>query len=268
MSVFRIYKKEQHLQRAIALLGSENPADHVYACLELRFCIEAIVYQKLLHGIKNIPSSIIETWQPNKALKMLNEIDRLTATDCKVEFKLAKTDTPPEDGWLLLGEQKIPPVKWLDKSYNKLGNFLHLVEPKKVVAKKSREIRASILPIAEQLKGYIGGNLLLTINNVEIKHCPACGQDIAFSTHNVKHGDTRKCSDFRCGALFSVTLDEISQKLTLTCKTYDIACERCDSEIVISEEKIRNLDKFRCNNCNAEYIPRGTYEFALLPKES
>ncbi|TWX65166.1 hypothetical protein ESZ36_17940 [Colwellia demingiae] len=268
MSVFSIYKKESHLQRAMQLLDSENTTDHIYACLELRFCIEAIVYQKLLHGIKNIPSSIVETWQPHKAIKMLSEIDELAASDCKIEFNLAKTDVPPKDGWLLLGEQKIPPVKWLAKNYNKLGNFLHLVEPKKAQNEEQREIKKSILPIAIQLKQYVKGNIVLTINNIEINQCPVCEHDFAFATNKVKHGLTRKCSNFKCGALFTANVDKTSTKVTFTYKTYDVACQSCEEIIVIPEEKIRNLDKFSCSNCHSQYIPRGEYGFALLSNES
>ncbi|HBY85597.1 MAG TPA: hypothetical protein DEO86_06955 [Colwellia sp.] len=268
MSVFSLYKKESHLHRAELLLDSENTTDHVYACLELRFCIEAIVYQKLLHGIKNIPSSIVETWQPQKAVKMLSEIDELTTGDCKIEFNLTKKDTPPKDGWLLLGEQKIPPVKWLAKNYNKLGNFLHLVEPKKAQNEEVREIKETISPIAEQLKEYVKGDLVLTINNIEINQCPVCHQDFAFATNQVKHGHTRKCSNFKCGALFTANIDAPSKKITFTFKTYDVACQKCEQTIVIPEEKIRNLDKFSCSNCHSQYIPKGEYGFALFQNES
>lgn len=264
MSVFSIYKKESHLQRAVQLLDSENTSDHVYACLELRFCIEAIVYQKLLHDIENIPSSIVETWQPQKAIEMLSKIDQLTAGDCKIEFNLAKTDNPPKDGWLMLGEQKIPPAKWLAKNYNKLGSFLHLVEPKKAKNKEVREIKETISPVAEQLKEYVKGNLILTNNNIEINQCPVCHQDFAFAINNIKHSDTLKCSNFKCGALFLANIDAFSKKITFTFKTYDIACQKCEQKIVIPEEKIRNLDKFSCSNCHSQYIPRGEYSFALL----
>lgn len=268
MSVFSLYKKESHLRRAMLLLDSDNTNDHVYACLELRFCIEAIVYQKLLHGIKNIPSTIVETWQPQKAVKMLSEIDELTSGDCKIEFNLAKEDTPPKDGWLLLGEQKIPPAKWLAKNYNKLGSFLHLVEPKKALDKDVREIKKTIYPIAEQLSEYVKGNLVLTINNIEINQCPVCHQDFAFAINKVKDGHIRKCSNFKCGALFTAKIDARSKKVTFTFKTYDIACQKCEQTIVIPEEKIRNLDKFSCSNCHSQYIPRGEYAFALLPNKS
>ncbi|KFZ36413.1 hypothetical protein HR45_16455 [Shewanella mangrovi] len=264
MSVFNIYNKEEHLRRALDLLSSSNKSEHVYACLELRFCIEAIVYQKLLHGIDELPNTIVETWQPNKALKMLVEFDRLTATDCSIEVNLSNSIEPPKDGWLLLGQQKLPPVRWLNKSYNKLGNFLHLVEPKKVGSSNSKSIKESVLEIAEQLEEYVKGNIVINFRGLSLSRCPLCEQDIAFSLQNLRNGDICKCSNYNCGALLKVTVNEQSQEINLSCDIFDIECQRCHSEIAIHESTIRKLETFKCSSCCAEYIPKGTYEFALI----
>ncbi|MCG2839332.1 hypothetical protein L6J37_21120 [Photobacterium sp. WH77] len=268
MSVFHTYNKDKHLQRALNLLESENSVEHVYACLELRFCIEAIVYQKLLHGVGCLPNTIVNTWQPTKALKMLVEFDKLSASDCVVEVNLSHSTKPPESGWLSLGQQKLPPVRWLTTTYNKLGNFLHLVEPQKAVETTYRDIQKDLRDIAEQLKQYVSSNILISYKNIDIKQCPACQQDMAFSLKNVRDGETRKCSNFRCGALFTVKADIEKQEIKLSCNTYDVKCQLCDKDIVIPEEVIRNLDIFSCHHCCAEYIPRGKYEFALLRKQS
>jgi len=268
MSVFSLYKKEEHLKRAMLLLKSDTVTDHVYACLELRFCIEAIVYQKLLHGIKSIPNSIVETWQPHKAMKMLADIDELAVSGCKIEFNLSKTDTPPKDGWLKLGEQKIPPVKWLSKNYNKLGNFLHLIEPQKASEGQSREIKDKIAPIAEKLEHYVAGNIVVTINDIEVNHCPVCNQDFAFSTKKVKHGDIRRCSNFKCGAVFVANQEQGAKRITFNYKTFDVLCQNCGELMVIPEQTVRNIEKFSCSSCNSEYVTKGNYEFALLPNKS
>lgn len=268
MSVFNIYKKEEHLQRAVLLLKSDLTTDHVYACLELRFCIEAIVYQKLLYGIKNIPNSIVETWQPHKAIKMLLDIDEFMVTDCKIEFNLSKTDMLPEEGWLTLGEQKIPPVRWLSKNYNKLGSFLHLVEPKKAQDGQLIEIKNIIAPIAKKLEEYVKGDLVVTVNNIEINQCPVCGQDFAFLIQKMKHGDIKKCSNFKCGALLSANMDGDSNKLIFSVKTFDFPCLNCDEIIVVPEIKIRNLDSLSCQSCNSKFVLRGSYELALLTRKA
>ncbi|WP_120512054.1 hypothetical protein [Photobacterium salinisoli] len=268
MSVFHIYNKDKHLQQALQLLESESSVEHVYACLELRFCIEAIVYQKLLHGIENLPKTIVNTWQPTKALKMLVEFDSFASSDCVVEVNFSSSTLPPKSGWLRLGEQRLPTVRWLNKTYNKLGSFLHLVEPQKASETTPKDIKNELLEIAEQLQKYVKSNFLISYNNIDIKQCPACQQDIAFSLRNVRDGETRKCSNFRCGALFTVKIDSSRNNIQLSCNTYDIKCQLCEKDIFIPEATIRNLDIFGCHNCSAKYMPRGEYEFVLLPKQS
>ncbi|MBO1272986.1 hypothetical protein J3L11_15165 [Shewanella sp. 4t3-1-2LB] len=266
MSVFQIYKKDEHLQRAKGLLNSDNPAKHVYACLELRFCIEAIVYQKLLHGIDSLPNTIVETWRPNKALKMLVEFDNLTASDCTVEVNLPNSLELPKSNWMLLGEQKLPSVRWLDKTYHKLGNFLHLVEPKNAANAKSKNTKEEVRDIAEQLEEYVRNNFLVSFNNIDIKQCPVCKQDIAFSLQKARDGETHRCSNRECRATFTVKVDNSNKNITLNCNTYDVKCQRCNSDIVVSEFTVRNLEIFSCRACGAKYIPKGKYEFALLPE--
>ena len=266
MSVFSIYKKEEHFLRAKALLDSDAISDHIYACLELRFCIEAIVYQKLLHGIDSIPNSIIKTWQPNKAMKMLLDFDEFTSTDCKIEINLLNNGSHSVDDWLKLGEQKIPNIKWLNKSYNKLGNFLHLIEPSKIETGNQREIKNKVSLIVKQLEVYVSGNLLVLNNNIEINSCPICKDDFAFSPQKIKHGELIKCHNYKCGAFFTANVDSL--RITFTYKTYDVPCPNCKALLEIPIEKVRKLEKFSCSKCHSEYIPKGTYEFASLSKKS
>lgn len=266
MSVFKVYEKNQHLSNAITLLESENFSEHIYACLELRFCIEAIVYQKLLHAIDGLPNSIVETWQPNKAMKMLREFDSMTSSSCIVHFNLSSTVKPPKDGWLLFGEQKLPTVKWLNKAYNKLGSYLHLAEPKRAELDKRNDIKSELIHIIKDLEGYIDSNFLISLQGLDVQSCPVCKQEIAFSLSSATDGEVKKCSNNRCGALYEIKIDKLTKRVTFECKTYDIDCQSCGHEIVIAESVIRNLDNFNCSSCDADYITRGNYEFALVQK--
>ncbi|WP_318488109.1 hypothetical protein [Photobacterium leiognathi] len=266
MSVFDIYDKSKHLERANELLKSDSYVDHYYASLELRFCIEAIVYQKLLHGIGNIPSSIVKTWQPHKAMKMLEAIDNLSVSSCVLHFNKSQTNEVPKDGWIKLGEQKIPEVKWLTKSYNKLGNFLHLAEPVKAIKQDLRKVRENISQIAKDLEPFMSGNLVLAFNDIDIGHCPICDDEFAFSISKVMDGDDRRCNNYKCGAVFSVSRKESESKAIFHYKTFDIDCQSCGQEINIPEKKVRNLESFKCNKCDSEYFVKAYYDVALLPK--
>ena len=65
------YDKWSCLERARRLLIVAGDESLRYACLELRFCIEAIVYAKLDAYSSYVPAVVFEKWQPNHAMKML-----------------------------------------------------------------------------------------------------------------------------------------------------------------------------------------------------
>lgn len=219
MSPFIIYEKNEHFKRAKELLNADCPHQHRYACLELRFCIEAITYQILLSGIKNIPDSIINTWEPNKAMKMLAEFNKLSVSDCELSIALGPSKTPPGDGWLKIGEQKVPNIKWLNNAYNKLGSFVHLPQPKNVTQTKT--IVDSVRPIADKLEEYLSGNLIIQFNNAEIAKCPGCKSDFIFDIRKIQEGDIRRCLSSKCGISMIATKRE-SKKITFEYNIFDI----------------------------------------------
>ncbi|OBU14447.1 hypothetical protein CTM88_20730 [Photobacterium aquimaris] len=266
MSVFDIYEKSKHLERANILLNSDFPHDHYYASLELRFCIEAIVYQRLLHGIGDLPKAIVKTWQPHKAMKMLEEMDDLAASSCEVHINKAQTEEVPKDGWIKIGEQKIPDIKWLTKNYHKLGNFLHLTEPEKALSQDLRNVREKISQIAKELESFMSGNLVISSNSIDIVHCPSCKYEFLFDLKKVKDGDERRCNNKHCGAVFRASRKGLERKVKFHYKTHDINCHNCGEEIIIPAEKIIKLDGFKCNKCNSEYLIKASYEVAVLPR--
>lgn len=75
------FNKENCLNRARKLLENEDDTILRYVCLELRFCIESITYEKLKTYIKRLPFSIIEKWQPPQAIKALRELEPLADED-------------------------------------------------------------------------------------------------------------------------------------------------------------------------------------------
>lgn len=68
------YYPEVHFENARELSVSKEDSHLRYCCLELRYCIEAIVYRKL-SAFHDIPNAITETWQPHKAIRMLARIE-------------------------------------------------------------------------------------------------------------------------------------------------------------------------------------------------
>tara|TARA_R110001606_G_scaffold3844_7_gene18611 strand:- start:12999 stop:13808 length:810 start_codon:yes stop_codon:yes gene_type:complete len=268
MNIFKVYDKVSHFERAKELLCSESEINHIYACLELRFCIEAIVYQKLLHGIDSIPNTIIEEWRPNKALKMLKEIDEFADGNLSLSINSSISITPPIDGWLKLGDQKLPKtVQWLAKSYNTLGNLLHLKQPSKITQKNKKNIIDTITPIMDELEQLIQGNLVISLknNNIKINSCPVCKEEFFFDTKKINNEDLIRCKNHQCHAIFIAHKDK-SQKITFKYNTFDIKCLSCNQLMIIEEKKIRDLEVITCNHCCSDHSIKADYSIGLIPK--
>lgn len=69
------YDMWSYLERARGLLSTPYDRSLRCACLELRFCIEVIVYQKLDVYSSYVPSAIFEKWQSNHAMKILLQFE-------------------------------------------------------------------------------------------------------------------------------------------------------------------------------------------------
>lgn len=118
----------KHVRMAEELLRGEGQ-QLIYACLELRLAIEAIVYETLQAYEKNLSPEVAEAhrhWQPNKVLELLYAQDPLVNTSLRVQIHEVGEDGAPVDGSPLFDgiDQRLT-VNWVEKAHRSLGSFLH-----------------------------------------------------------------------------------------------------------------------------------------------
>lgn len=111
------FHKESCLNRAKKLLEDKDDSDLRYVCLELRFCIESITYEKLKTYIKRLPFSVIEKWQPPQAMKALRELEPLADEDFELFISPESSPGVPTGEWVCLGHHKTFKLSWLRKTY-------------------------------------------------------------------------------------------------------------------------------------------------------
>ncbi|MBB2841562.1 UNVERIFIED_ORG: hypothetical protein GGE64_005346 [Rhizobium etli] len=118
----------KHLKNAEELLAGEGQ-QLIYACLELRLAIEAIVYETLQAYEKNLTPDVAEAyrhWQPNKVLELLRRHDPLADTSLRVEVRRVADDGGPAEGPPFFeGADNRLTVEWVEKAHRSLGSFLH-----------------------------------------------------------------------------------------------------------------------------------------------
>lgn len=240
------YEKKQHLDNAFTLMNSGDPQSLRYACLELRFLIEAHVYERLLHGIEELPRTIIETWQPNKAIKELVKFDDISDMNAVLTFSDSEGNTIEKIKYNNL------PVKEISRIYNSLGSYLHLPTPLKVSNYKIE--KANIEKIYESLKPLVEGNLM--IRNIEYKSfkCECCSSDVIYTDIYLKNNKEITCQNENCKINYVIVPEENNYHISSAIKL--ISCESCMNDISISPENFVDGFKFMCHNtdCKKEYI--------------
>lgn len=158
-----------------------------YACLELRFAIEAITYEKLYAHTNYVPAKIFEKWQPNHALKILLQFE--PDADENVSLFISPESAPGKStgNWSHLGEHRTFKLSCLNKHYNKLGSYLHVRRKTEAASAEDEariKLRAVLPNIVAELEPIVSCDLkaLTLATRVQFK-CQVCGH---LSLVNVK----------------------------------------------------------------------------------
>ncbi|MGN8154335.1 hypothetical protein ACTJK5_18855 [Agrobacterium sp. 22094] len=176
----------KHLKSAEELLCGEGQ-QLVYACLELRLAIEAIVYETLQAYEKNLSPDVAEAhqhWQPNKVLELLSAHDRLVDTSLRVQFREGGENGAPVGGPPLFdGIDRRLTVNWVEKAHRSLGSFLHqrtVSQLKKGKSIDETKLRTEANRIHIRLKEVLGSEVygIQFAGGLPIC-CETCGSDLA-----------------------------------------------------------------------------------------
>ena len=259
-----IYGIEDYLARAKTFIaaGDENSLRH--ACLEMRFCLEHIVYQKLSQIGDKLPPAVYRKWQPPQALKMLLTFEPRADQDMTMTICLENADGTPAGDWTHVGDYKMFPYTWLKKSYNKLGKFLHL--PSLDEADKPSQLKASgIQDIFDEIERVSTASMLTTINSIATVACSICGADMYVSNLQIENAAVVECYNDACGAKHNIvkvdedrfTADRIGFK--------SVPCNRCGKNFSIEDMKHGELKD--CWNCGQTHVVGWGYATWPIPEK-
>jgi hypothetical protein len=236
------YDKNFHFTNAKVLLEKDDLQSIRYACLELRYFIEAHVYERLFAETEVLPKTVIETWQPNKAIKFLAMFDDLADKDIVVSLSA-------NDGKDLAKiEYNNLSIKELNKLYNSLGSYLHLPMPKKISTYTIN--KSKVTNILGKLERVTKGNLIIMNAKYEKFSCEACHSDITFTRKYVEENDSIKCQNDQCGIEHGIRINENSVEFG---SKYVFNCGVCDEKVSIFHSHIEDLYSFQCDNCKTQY---------------
>lgn len=236
------YDKNSHFNNAKVLLENDDLQSIRYACLELRYFIEAHVYERLFAEVDVLPKTVIETWQPNKAIKFLAMFDDLADKDLVVSLSANDGKDLTEIEYNNLS------IKELNKLYNSLGSYLHLPMPKKISTYTIK--KKKVFDILGKLERVTKGNLIIMNAKYEKFPCDACNNDIIFTRKYVEEHDSIRCQNDQCGIEHGIRVNESSVEFG---SKYVFSCEVCNESVSIFHSDIEDLYSFQCGKCKTQY---------------
>lgn len=238
-------------ERAKALIAEGTAVSLRYAALELRYCMEAITYEKLEASAKHIPVHILETWQPPQAVKMLLEHEPKADKGFVLFAGIEEEYGKPSENMQFVSEHKAFSLSWLRKHYNKVGSYLHyLHRTRKADREASEKIRDYLLAVSDEveeiLKGSITGGWLDEIFKFE---CEKCQQLIVVGKQTLERTRHIVCQNPNCKAEYFAVVENDGSEVSFMLKVTRFDCVMCKAEIPVENRKLDIGFMFKCPAC-------------------
>jgi DNA-directed RNA polymerase subunit RPC12/RpoP len=232
-----IYDVDDYLARAKTFIAAADENSLRHACLELRLALERIVYQKLGQIGPKLPLAIFRKWQPDKALKMLRSFEPKADLDMSIEV------TGPDGVPFHIGDYKMFSVDWLNKRYNKLGNFLHA--PALADTRNLKLTPTAVQEILDEIARVASATMMMSINAIDTFPCDTCGKDMYASEAQIKANATVECP--RCESKHLVRWEDEENYIVEPSNLCIAPCMKCKSPMAIEHLEVN--DRKACWNC-------------------
>jgi hypothetical protein len=247
-------EKRDAFDAAKALLAKGDEALLRYAALELRRCIEAIVYEKLksLHDL--LPEASVHTWQVPQAFEALVEIEPNAEEDVTYGIALQSDPDKPSPGpYMNIGTDKRPKAKRVETVWNRLGGYLHAEWPfsKKKTKKPTKEI---LQPMLEELEPLVNNFFNASMYETISFECCGCGAQVKVLKKAVELNGGAVC--LTCGMVFKA--ENVDGGVQFTSAEPPFTCE-CGVSTFVATKKMRIGSKFGCRGCKRTFEITGAH---------
>lgn len=259
------YLAKQRLAKATDLLSSGDDDNLMYACLELRKCIEALSYDLMVGYLSEVPLKALETWQPDKVMKELVRTDPSADQTCLIRMCKEGPDGTPDGQWMEVGEDRRLKAPWAAKAYHQLGSFLHVP-----TIKQSREdgsvdpelIRQRVEPIRAQLAHVLEATIWNANFSVSVTiSCTECGAPIKRRSSVLDKAEPTECGN--CGQLFDAERQPDDSYLFVP-HSYSWTCKACNEPRTIAQSKAKAGADVSCRNCGDRAMLRVEQRLELV----
>jgi len=264
--------RESH-DKAKSLLENPTEQNIKYVALELRMCIEGVVYNDVQsYPEGSLPSEALTKWQPNKLVSHMLSIDlnymdnaalilapqgELIDVDGKLNKEaMTASNTKFPEGWGKFRQANFK-KKITHKMYHALGNILHVPTIKQMqngvrLEKRIKTCQEVLESVEERLNATLGNVALWQSLSHE---CVDCGSKNIFPFLQTISGNERifQCLNTDCSAEYlAKQIEEGSYEI----KPYGriTQCFACKKGYVVWRSDFIPDKTVNCTHCNEPHL--------------
>jgi hypothetical protein len=244
------FEKREAYAAAKKLLAQGDDASVRYAALELRRCLEAIVYEKLTSYGDLLPEGSMHRWQPPKAFDALVEIEPNAQETFTCAIGAQKDLLAPSTGpFQQIGVDERPRAKWVKDTWSKLGFYLHAEWPFARKQKAKKSLRDFLEKILGDIAALADNAVSVVMFNVIDFPCSACGANVKIMAKSVEVTGRAVC--FTCGMRYRA--EKAGGGFTFVPVDSAFTCE-CGVASYLPADDVRPGYKFECRACAKKYV--------------
>ena len=255
-----ILEARQAYQAARILLDTHDDAQLMYAALELRRCIESVVYQKLQVYGAVLPEDSVYKWQAAQAFDALIEIEPDAEEPFTVAVGLQEAPDKPAVGPLkVIGTDYRPNNRWVKKTWQKLGSYLHAEWPFSKSNRPSVPPREFLANTFAELAPLVNSSFTFAAWNVIEFDCSCCGAVAKVIDRVVER--TLRATCFSCDLRYRAGKNGVG--FTFYPDADPFTCE-CGAENFIPPHRVKIGYSFPCRACKRVFeIVRSDWHYTL-----
>lgn len=261
-------EKQLSFQKAQQLLSEGDEHSLRHAALELRRCLEAVVYEKLWAYKDRIPADVARKWQPPQAFKALLVLEPDASKTSEFRFAREETFGVASSGpYQSLGTDHRPESGWLTRTYNKLGSHLHATWPfaRNTYPQTIESTRDYLLKVINELEPFVTNTFTVTFAMTTKFSCTECNTTIEANAEVLADVGEIECLNPDCGCRYLVSRDGDTFLFKLDATYLD--CAQCRASIRIPCHRLKLNFEFACPSCSARY-KISTQHWGVTPLDS
>jgi|GEM_PF-1056712 len=256
-------EKRAAFKAARELLANGEEAGLRYCALELRRCLEAVVYEKLSAYKNRLPAQA-RKWQPPQAFKALQQFEPDAASSATISLALEeKPGGPPQGPFQVLGQDLRPKIDWLTKTWNKLGSFLHADFPFSGQKPDISTASGYFGEVLEDLRPFVERSFTSTFGLTVRITCQFCGFETVANADGVKARGELICLNPDCSVRYRAlgfTGDEAAFEPDVPI----LECLNCGKCFHLIPRQLVDRGIVKCSSCKTEHMVRQAWQYGLL----